>query len=56
MEAKLTEDLNICASTINGGALNWKANLNLGGKFTIGARAEINDYNLFDFSKTFLRI
>lgn len=52
VEAKLTEDLNICASTINGGALNWKANLNLGGKFTIGARAEINDYNLFDFSKT----
>ncbi len=52
IEAKLTEDLNICASNVNAGALNWKANLNLGGKFTIGVRAEINDYNLFDFSKT----
>lgn len=51
-DAKLTEDLDICASTVNAGALNWKANLNLGAKFTLGARAEILENQIFDYSKT----
>lgn len=51
-DAKLTEDLDICANSVNVGALNWKANLNLGAKFTLGARAEILENQIFDYSKT----
>ena len=52
IDAKLTEDFNICASSVNAGALNWNADFNLGAKFTLGARAEIANYALFDYSKT----
>ena len=39
VDVKLTEDLMICASSIDADNLNWKANLNLGAKFTVAIKS-----------------
>ena len=52
IDAKLTEDLNICASTVNLGALAWKAKLDIGGKVTAGVEAVLFDQTIFDHSET----
>ena len=50
IDVKLTEDLNICAiaSSAGTGSFNWKANLDLGAKLTVGVRGEILGNELFD--------
>jgi len=50
--AKMTEELNICASSSNLGNINWESDLDIGAKLTVGVRADIFKKNLFDFSKT----
>jgi PKD repeat protein len=50
--AKLTEELNICASSSNLENINWESDLDIGAKLTVGVRADIFKKNLFDYSET----
>ena len=47
LDTRLTEELNLCLYNNN-----WKANMDIGGELTVGARAEALGYTLFDISKT----
>ncbi|MCD4679632.1 MAG: PKD domain-containing protein [Bacteroidales bacterium] len=47
IDARLTEDFNLCVYNAN-----WQANLDIGGKLTVGAKAEALGVTLFDISKT----
>jgi PKD repeat protein len=49
---KLTEELNICASSNNFGNLNWETDFDIGAKLTLGVVGKILKRDIFDFSKT----
>jgi formylglycine-generating enzyme required for sulfatase activity len=52
IDAKLTEDFKVCASNVNAQAINWKADLDIGAKITVGVNAAIPFIGGFDFSET----
>jgi uncharacterized protein (TIGR02145 family) len=52
IDAKLTEELNICVSSSNLGNINWESDLDIGAKLAVGVSADVFKKNIFDFSKT----
>jgi formylglycine-generating enzyme required for sulfatase activity len=54
IDAKLTEEINVCAGSSNLENINWLSDLDIGTKLSVGVSADIFETNIFDFNKTWI--